>query len=65
MMAVKKDLTATVTLKQGDSDAMPSAGFYVTKSNGAQGNAFNPAESMDLPCMFVRLTAPVDLCFCC
>ncbi len=34
MLTVKKDLTATVTLKQGDSDAMPSAGFYVTKSSG-------------------------------
>jgi hypothetical protein len=57
MLTVKKDLTATVTLKQGDSDAMPSAGFYVTKSSG----------TLEGPCvpiyLFIYLNAVTKLHF--
>jgi hypothetical protein len=42
MLTAKKDLIATVTLKQGDADNMPSAGFYVTKSNGTTLYDFSP-----------------------
>jgi len=34
ILTVKKDLIATITLKQGETETMPSVGFYVTKSNG-------------------------------
>lgn len=61
MLTVKKDLTATVTLKQGDSDAMPSAGFYVTKSSGKKILIMKPEDLLGKGAFEKKKTISADI----